>query len=243
MAGHIWWKVIVCGSNINNTSHSYSNLLWKEVVKNTIFKARFLKHSWILHLWLLKNISAIKIITQTEPKIDSEKDASKKQKLQNVSFRDGYIFFQQNWKLLRNWDFIKAGRRKTQKTISCFSVLWKHFSQIHSYADIPCKYNFMISLLKFSAYGTFVSKEKDTVFDCPSARGVGQCTDQQPANLLPPPHPWNCPETRGWGIARVLGELSMATGICPPSLKTDVLQTHPIYKWRLQLFQTSCYRQ
>lgn len=48
-----------------------------------------------------------------------------------------------------------------RKTIFCFSVLRKHFSQIHSYPDIPCKYNFKISLLEFNAYGTLVSKEKE----------------------------------------------------------------------------------
>lgn len=51
--------------------------------------------------------------------------------------------------------------KKMQKTIFCFSVLWKHFNQIHSYADIPCKYDFKISLLKFNAYGTLVSKEQE----------------------------------------------------------------------------------
>lgn len=168
MADHIWWKVIVCGSKINNTSYSYSNLLWKEVVKNVIFKLRFRKHAWILPPWLLKSISAIKIITQTEPKIDSEESASwlykKTQKLQNVSFRDGYVFFERTWKkLFRNWDLIRAGRKKMQKTIFCFSVLWKHFSQIHSYADISCKYDFKVSLLKFNAYGTFVSIKRKKI--------------------------------------------------------------------------------
>lgn len=116
MADHIWWKVIVCGSNINNTSHSYSSLLWKEIVKNVIFKARFLKHAWFLHQWLPKNISAVKIITQAEPKIDSEENASwfyQKNKNCKMFHLEMAIYFPTKLEeLFRSLDFIKIGRKK-----------------------------------------------------------------------------------------------------------------------------------
>lgn len=56
---------------------------------------------------------------------------------------------------------LKLEGKKMQKTTFCFSVLWKHFNQIQSYATIPCKYDFKISLLKFNAYRAFVSKETE----------------------------------------------------------------------------------
>lgn len=58
------------GTWLYNTQYLTQLLLWKEVVKNVGFKMRFPKDALILHSWLLKTISAIKVIIQTEPKTD-----------------------------------------------------------------------------------------------------------------------------------------------------------------------------